>query len=600
MTLHTRPPSFPCAGPASFAATDHGKYDGGAALQGATLDLNFLLATSALIGAATSVGPTLTFTRASNAMVWNEGGELQYAPHQLLENANFHGASAGVPPATDAAPSGWTKSVVAGSVGLNYTDQGNYFSMELVGTGGYRGDVENVITVPEANSIYTFGFYLDITDSGTLTASDDVAEVVDFGAPAVVELPFSAYSIPGFYALVVEVDADVAGKFRLGGQTDTTEDWTAEFSRPFVVKGDVYNLGADNVGGPFTAEPLGLWVGTDDGDEPKYDHPRFDHDPAASNAALGLLIEEARTNNQLHSDDWTNAAYTATNITAAKDATGPDGVANSASTLTADANNGDIIQTITLGSAEYTTSVFMKRKTGTGTVEITDNDFTNATDITADINSSTWTQVGNITRTQANPVVGIRLGTSGDEVEVALGQCEAGAFMSSGIPTTTAAVTRAADVCSASDMSWYNDNEGTLFAQGRVPILYTAASYIVFAGASGSNNCNIQRISTSTLRHEHNTSTGNDGRSNIAAALSAETVFKSAVRIANDDLNAAVDGSAGAADTSCTVPASTLISTGSLVIGNDLSGNEWNGHVQVIKYWGTPYTDTQLEGETAL
>lgn len=189
---------------------------------------------------------------------------------------------------------------------------------------------------------------------------------------------------------------------------------------------------------------------------------RFDHNPVTL-VSLGVLVEEAQTNVWLHNRDWTNVVYTATNITAAKDATGLDGVANSASTLTADANNGTITQTITLTSSEQTTSVWMKRKTGSGTVEITDNNFTNATDITSDINSSTWTKVGKITRTQANPVVGIRLGTSGDEVEVDFGQTEGGPINTSPIATTSSSVPRNADQPSTSDVSWLNTTVGTFY-----------------------------------------------------------------------------------------------------------------------------------------
>lgn len=52
-----------------------------------------------------------------------------------------------------------------------------------------------------------------------------------------------------------------------------------------------------------------------------------------------LLLEAARTNAVTYSDDLTNAAWTKTAATAAKNATGPDGVANSASTLTENGAN---------------------------------------------------------------------------------------------------------------------------------------------------------------------------------------------------------------------------------------------------------------------
>jgi hypothetical protein len=83
-----------------------------------------------------------------------------------------------------------------------------------------------------------------------------------------------------------------------------------------------------------------------------------------------VLVEEARTNLCLYSDDFTNAAWVKSNLTAAKTATGPDGVANSASTLTATAANATAQQDITSASAARITSMFVKRRTGTGAVTL--------------------------------------------------------------------------------------------------------------------------------------------------------------------------------------------------------------------------------------
>jgi hypothetical protein len=90
----------------------------------------------------------------------------------------------------------------------------------------------------------------------------------------------------------------------------------------------------------------------------------------ASGNAIGILVEETRTNLLLFSSDLTNAAWTKTNATPTKTATGPDGVANSASTLTATAGNGVAFQSITSASAARSGSVFLKRRTGTGAVSI--------------------------------------------------------------------------------------------------------------------------------------------------------------------------------------------------------------------------------------
>lgn len=76
----------------------------------------------------------------------------------------------------------------------------------------------------------------------------------------------------------------------------------------------------------------------------------------------GMLVEEARTNNFTYSNDWSNAAwFKSSTASAVKNATGPDGVANSGSTLTF-SGAGTIGRSITKGGAAIgTASVYVKR-----------------------------------------------------------------------------------------------------------------------------------------------------------------------------------------------------------------------------------------------
>src|SRR5690606_11716432 len=78
---------------------------------------------------------------------------------------------------------------------------------------------------------------------------------------------------------------------------------------------------------------------------------------------LGVVAPEAQaTNLALWSNDLTEDEWSATDITAAKTATGPDGVENSATTLTATAANGFVRQDITSTSAARITSLYIKRR----------------------------------------------------------------------------------------------------------------------------------------------------------------------------------------------------------------------------------------------
>jgi hypothetical protein len=162
----------------------------------------------------------------------------------------------------------------------------------------------------------------------------------------------------------------------------------------------------------------------------------------ANGNPLGILNEAQRVSIALWASDFTNAVWVKSNITAAKTATGPSGVANSASTLTATADGGTALQTITSASAARITYCWIKRRTGSGTVELTQD---NGSTWTAVAVTGAWTMVALASVTSANPIVGIRLGTSGDAVDVAWFQHVAAAITSSPIETFAATATRAGD-----------------------------------------------------------------------------------------------------------------------------------------------------------
>jgi hypothetical protein len=159
-------------------------------------------------------------------------------------------------------------------------------------------------------------------------------------------------------------------------------------------------------------------------------------------AQYGILVEPAATNLCLYSDDFTNAAWTKSNMTTAKTATGPDAGANSASTLTATAGNATALQAITSGSSARITGFWVKRRTGSGNIDLTqDNGSTWQTmTVTAD-----WTRVELTAATLANPTVGIRIVTNTDAVDVFGFQHEVGSVLTSTIPTVGSTVTRATD-----------------------------------------------------------------------------------------------------------------------------------------------------------
>lgn len=316
---------------------------------------------------------------------------------------------------------------------------------------------------------------------------------------------------------------------------------------------------------------------------------RFDHDPVTGQS-LGLLIEEARANNAIHNRDFSNAAWVKTNITAAKDAVGIDNVANSASSLTASAGNGTVLQTVTIASAAFTTSFYVKCVTCTGNIDITDNNGGAWTTLTG-LSTTAWTR-HDITRTQANPVFGFRIVTSGDEIEVDFAQLEPGAFPTSAIATTTAAVTRAADFPLTTSISWLTEPQGTWYVSYYIPALGT--NQFVFHADAGASANDYHRLIGSGIAYASSKTGGNGGFLNFGAA-SAATIYKAVIAFDTNDNAGSLDGGAIVADT--TVDPPTGLTT--FRVGHRPGdGLHLNGHIQEIAFWNTRKTNAFLQSIT--
>lgn len=159
-----------------------------------------------------------------------------------------------------------------------------------------------------------------------------------------------------------------------------------------------------------------------------------------------LFLEGPATNVALWNRDLTNAAWTKTNITAVKNQTGADGVATSATALTATAGNGTCTQAVTLASSSRAMSAYVFRGAGTGPIQMTTDGGGTWTAITPGPTSS-YARVYIPAQTLANPNFGFRIVTNGDSIAVDYVQNETG-IVTSPIPTTTAAVARGTDLLS--------------------------------------------------------------------------------------------------------------------------------------------------------
>lgn len=316
---------------------------------------------------------------------------------------------------------------------------------------------------------------------------------------------------------------------------------------------------------------------------------RFDHNPSTL-ASLGLSHREARTNVCLWNRDLTNAAWAAVTMTVAKDQTGIDGSANSASSLTATAGNGTCLQAITLASSARFQSAYVKRITGTGVVNMTlDN---GATWIAVTVTAA-WTRVTIPTQTLANPTVGFQIVTNADAIAVDYVQNENGTFETSPIATTTAAATRALDVCSTTDLSWFNASEGTFVVRFATrDISATAVNAFAMTDGTGNERISVQESGSGVpaiIVIDGGATQANTGASGVTMTADTFATLAGAYQVNN--FAGSTNGGAIGTDTSGTLPTVTTLNVG----GRNSQSAPLNGWISSLAYYPRRLPDATLQ-----
>jgi hypothetical protein len=139
----------------------------------------------------------------------------------------------------------------------------------------------------------------------------------------------------------------------------------------------------------------------------------FSRDSLATVTDSDGLIKWAPHNLLLASEQFDNTNWTKSSATVAANADEAPNGTDTADTITASGANGTALQSYTAEAVPYTFGVWLKRKTGTGTIEIAaDNGTYVAKTITSDWALHTVTQ----TPAAGSKSAGIRIVTSADEV----------------------------------------------------------------------------------------------------------------------------------------------------------------------------------------
>ena len=188
-------------------------------------------------------------------------------------------------------------------------------------------------------------------------------------------------------------------------------------------------------------------------------------------------------------------------------------------------------------------------------------------------------------------------------LRIGLPQLEQGAFATSVIPTTTTALTRAADVASVNTLSpWFNASEGTLYAEYNIPYALPAGGSPRFftlvgtAPAIDEMPLLLSQAAGKAASFNAFTAGVNAGRIDATPAFVANTVTKSAAGYATN--SRAVTASASTPVTSTTVytiPTITIARLGS----QDSSGNSaLNGWLRRLTYYPRKLSDAELQSLT--
>lgn len=337
----------------------------------------------------------------------------------------------------------------------------------------------------------------------------------------------------------------------------------------------------------------------------------------------GVLIEGARTNLCLQSQTFDDASWGKVNATVTANAVAaPDGTLTADLFTTSSTTFTSLYQTvgavtgtnctatvyIKAGNIGSATSSFILYDT-TGAVSIVNGTLTWATmTITGTgtsierLGSTNWYRVTLTTTawTSGNSAR-VYLGASGGPMTAGSSwyiwgaQLEAAAFPSSYIPTTTASVTRAADVLTVPVSGI--DYPLSLFAEFEKSALVGATAGILCVDSgSGSDEALLYSDSAERGHFFCETVSSVQADISITGAVAANTVSRLAARIAADSFSAAGGGSLGTPDVSGTVPGAPT----RILFGQRSGGaSPFTGYLRRLAIFSRALSDGELQALTA-
>ena len=368
--------------------------------------------------------------------------------------------------------------------------------------------------------------------------------------------------------------------------------------------------------------------------------PRFNHVYNGSSwVSKGLLVEEQRTNNILQSQDLTVTWTTNRGSITANATTAPDGT-NTADRFVEDTANGvhgpvQFAITTTNGSANTVSGFFKAGSRSVIVIRFQDN-ATGSNGVGAEFNlsngtisvaalvvgtftspSATITNVGGgwyrctVTGVSTTTSCSLRVETCTTTGVLSAGtfrgsiytgdgssyfdswgyQLEAGSFPTSYIPTTTAAVTRSADVCQiygSNFQTFWNAPEGTFVVE------YDKISNSGYGYQFSASNYVFQSVYGRFFEPNDTASMWNSTQqANLTTTpATAGSLVKKSITYKVNDFAMSYNGASPLTDTTCSVPTGVVY----LDIGNSNLENYYNnGHIARLRYYPTRLPNATLQ-----
>ncbi len=349
--------------------------------------------------------------------------------------------------------------------------------------------------------------------------------------------------------------------------------------------------------------------------------PRFDHNPTTGES-LGLLVEESRTNLLVQSEDflttWTihdGLTRTANQIVSPNGSTTADLLAGNGISVgyleqpTASSNQF-------VSGTTYTYSVYLKKaNTSTCLTLLIGNTFNSGggnpiatwnldTGVPSFSNGAagSMTPVGNgwyrcvvtdtATQTHTQNQQWLRMASASGDVYAWGAQLEAGAFPTSYIPTTTAAVTRSADVASISGSnfsSWYRQDEGTVFGDYLERAFSQTHQVVSVSNGTASERISMA-INSSNVLDVGVISGGVDTFAGNTPTLTAQA-YRIGFAYKSDSSGVSANGSAVTDDSAVTLPTVSQLDIGARAGTNQVL----NSTIRRLTYWPQRLPNSTLQ-----